>query len=449
MSNQFNGFMDIPSEFDIDPKHNLVNVTIEHFATLKEIYGYIYYPTQISKLTEYAGRMCYNSHDKINETSDIGFNRRTMKSVHLSVEAHGFIGLVIHPFGTNKKAYYEELKSHLFEYSKLMNVYAGEGYNTIEIHFNIRSLIDYIINIWKKKPKLNGYETTFFTLFATICMRLPVLEPLLSFISEYVEKEKYMEQEIESVIWYSDITVISYNEKGDTQVNHYVGKEAIPVPEVKPYELYTGLQGIDISILNVTMNPHYIPGYHMYEDASVLPSPNDPVMGSVTFKVTIPRIVSQQEVRHWESIFTDEMVLELGAISQKSQRYVNEGNMECYFRPSTDTKKKYQVEVDGYLVQLSIEDFIELDKVMYRNMVEDGYPKEEARNLLLNGVYSDIIITKEFKALPHYFAERTARGAQAEIRAYATALMEFMENLNIKEGLFTPSKYNAELSGIK
>ena len=86
---------------------------------------------------------------------------------------------------------------------------------------------------------------------------------------------------------------------------------------------------------------------------------------------------------------------------------------------------------------------------MYGNLLEDGYKKEEARDILPNGTWTEVIITKEFRALPHYFAERTAPGAQLEIRAYAKPLMDFMESLEIKEGVFKPSKYNANLSTIQ
>lgn len=443
-----------------------INETIQYFSVGSNISGHIWYPNQMSKLTEYAGRICYNSHDKITDTSDIGFNKRTMKSVHLSVEAHGYIGVEIF-IEENYDTIYRELCAHIFNHCKLMNVY-GRAYHqnkvlgmdgriyeadldsgTIKLHFNIRMLIDYLMNVKnnpKRETEIEAYTFQFTALMISITEQIPMLNPLYNLMKGYLDVMTPVDTIIkEQIVWSDENTIVRYDHNGDCVVYH---ENILPGP-IMPFALDTGINGVEIDILNVSMSPDWLPGYHFFNTGNPSMSFEDPVMGSVTFHLKVDRTVSHQELRHWESIFTDESVLELHAASQKSQRYVNESNFECYVRENVDRKKKYLVKVGESTIELSIDDLVSVDAQMYGHLIQDGYKKEEARNILPTGAYTDIIITKEFRALPHYFAERTAPGAQLEIRSYATALMNFMKSLNLKEGIFEPSKYNVELSEIE
>lgn len=134
-------------------------------------------------------------------------------------------------------------------------------------------------------------------------------------------------------------------------------------------------------------------------------------LNSVSYVIRMPRIVTQQESRH-----------RINSISQRSQRYVDEVSKDCefYCPPSIDPDKKYG--------DYTYEEFMELTKVMYKNLRDAGVKKEDARNVLPGGIYSTMVVTKPLYTLPHYFHERCDNAAQAEIRLPAIALRDYLNN---------------------
>ena len=140
-------------------------------------------------------------------------------------------------------------------------------------------------------------------------------------------------------------------------------------------------------------------------------------MGRISYRVKIPRIISQQDTRH-----------RIGAISQQSQRYVNAANAEFYYPVPKDT----QVVYGGN--SMSIGDFYYLTICAYDNMLDQGSKKEAARFLLPGGIMTEYVMTKPFYTLPHYFYERTSPAAQMEIRSIAVALQNYVdENIVSKD----------------
>lgn len=437
-------------------KLSTINETIEHFSWTNIAKGYIWYPTQLAKLTEYAGRKCYNSNDKIGENTDIAFNKRTMKSVHLSVLAHGYIGVSLEfdPNVPNFDDMVTFFKDEIYTNAKLINFYHDRNTRIIDIHMNIRSIIDLLNNV-KKDLYSDGIKKVYplTTIVLHIIQRIPMLNSLYDLLGEEIlSYSDYIKEDFESIKWLDfktykkyedDENLITYllnpDNNGDSEVNSPI----VPLP------IETPIKGIELNILNVSIHPHWLP-FVDPNDESKLYKHTENIFGSVTFHIKIPRIISQQELRHWESNFTDELMFELSSVSQMSQRYVNSENMECYTRANIDRDKKYTLDMGkGVMIYGSVNDLLTIISKMYGALIDDGYMKEEARDILPNGTFTEVIITKEFRALPHYFAERTAPSAQMEIRAYATPLMEYMQSLNIKEGLFNPSKYNTNLNDIK
>lgn len=438
-------------------KLQVIDQITEYFSYGTAYSGYIWYPKNLSKITEYAGRKCYNSNDKIGEDTDISFNKRTMKSVHLSVLAHGFIGikLMVHEsvYGTFDDTV-QFIKQEVFDHAKLMNVRADLEYHEIDIHFNIRSMIDLLNGVSKDliENKVRMHDVYILTpLLLAIANSMEFLKPLYDLVSETILGDELIKGDFNNITWRNKKINSSYTDEGAFVATTAIGEIANGSYKLEPYSVETPINGIELNILNVSIEPQWLPkskGYvigHPYPAKQV----SEEVLGSVTFHIRIPRIVSQQELRHWESVFTDELMFELSAVSQMSQRYVNEENMECYTRDTINRKKEYPVKIGNVEFMLTVDDLIEIDRQMYGNLLKDGFKKEEARDILPNGTWTEVIITKEFRALPHYFAERTAPGAQLEIRAYASPLMDFMKSLEVKEDAFKPSKYNANLAEIK
>lgn len=145
-------------------------------------------------------------------------------------------------------------------------------------------------------------------------------------------------------------------------------------------------------------------------------------LGSVTFEVTLPRVVTQQECRH-----------RVNSISQMSQRYINEGigdKQNSFYEPSNvDCDKSYEVEIDGMELSLSYNFFNKLSKGLYKALENDGVKNETARFVLTNAIYSTMVVTKPYYTLDHYFKERTSSAAQYEIRLPAIVLKEYLNSM--------------------
>ena len=139
-------------------------------------------------------------------------------------------------------------------------------------------------------------------------------------------------------------------------------------------------------------------------------------LNSVSYVIRMPRIVTQQESRH-----------RINSISQRSQRYVDEVSKDCefYCPPSIDPAKRYG--------DYTYEEFMDLAKVMYKNLRDTGVKKEDARNVLPGGIYSTMVVTKPLYTLPHYFHERCDNAAQAEIRLPAIALRDYLNNYFVRK----------------
>ena len=143
-------------------------------------------------------------------------------------------------------------------------------------------------------------------------------------------------------------------------------------------------------------------------------------LGSVTYEITMPRVVTQQEARH-----------RINSISQMSQRYICEKNGSGHENPiyepyNVEVDKVYRVKHRGRKIDVSYNSFNELSRNLYTALNEDGVPNETARFVLTNAVYSTMVVTKPYHTLPHYFKERTSKAAQYEIRLPAIALRSYI-----------------------
>lgn len=117
----------------------------------------------------------------------------------------------------------------------------------------------------------------------------------------------------------------------------------------------------------------------------------------------VSRALSHQLVRH-----------RIASYSQKSQRYVKEGQFEYIVPPSISGNTTNSV---------IFEDFMEYCQQTYDYLIENGVPAEDARFVLPNACETKLITTMNIRALLHFFDERCCNRAQWEIRQMADEML--------------------------
>ena len=118
----------------------------------------------------------------------------------------------------------------------------------------------------------------------------------------------------------------------------------------------------------------------------------------------VSRALSHQLVRH-----------RIASYSQKSQRYVKEGQFE-YIVPPTITEN--QADINVY------ESFMRHCQEAYDYFIRNGIPSEDARFVLPNACETKIIMTMNIRSLLHFFEERCCNRAQWEIRQMANMMLD-------------------------
>lgn len=126
---------------------------------------------------------------------------------------------------------------------------------------------------------------------------------------------------------------------------------------------------------------------------------------SFTFGVEgISRAASHQLVRH-----------RLASYSQKSQRYVEEGEPFPFITPpSIAGREEEAVEFNLIMGDLHR---------LYRRLIGAGVPAEDARYVFPNAAETKIVVTMNARELRHFFNLRLCLRAQWEIRALAEAML--------------------------
>ena len=132
----------------------------------------------------------------------------------------------------------------------------------------------------------------------------------------------------------------------------------------------------------------------------------------------VSRSLSHQLVRH-----------RIASYSQKSQRYVKEGQFE-YITPKS-------IEEDDLLFK----EYVGLMKNIqefYNLAIKHDVPAEDARYALPNATETKLVVTMNVRSLLHFFEERCCNRAQWEIRRMANLMLDICKevapNLFLKAG---------------
>ena len=127
---------------------------------------------------------------------------------------------------------------------------------------------------------------------------------------------------------------------------------------------------------------------------------------SFTFGVDgLSRVASHQLVRH-----------RMASFSQQSQRYVKmSADPEAVIIPPSVSKNPEALAIFTETVRQSQE--------AYRQLVEAGIPKEDARFILPHGHATRLVLTMNARELHHFFSLRLCRRAQWEIHELARRML--------------------------
>ncbi len=143
--------------------------------------------------------------------------------------------------------------------------------------------------------------------------------------------------------------------------------------------------------------------------------------------------------------FTHELVRHrLASFTQESTRYVDESDFNAIIPPTKDKDKKLvEIELPNKeKIKVSFQDWADLNEQMYRGLRKEGWPCEDARQILPIGIKSQIVITANFREWRHIFKLRTNPRAHWEIRGVMTNLLKevkkiipiVFEDIQIKNG---------------
>ncbi|MGL5752323.1 MAG: FAD-dependent thymidylate synthase, partial [Paraclostridium sp.] len=138
---------------------------------------------------------------------------------------------------------------------------------------------------------------------------------------------------------------------------------------------------------------------------------------TIHFK-SVSRIISQQLTRH------------RAGITQLSQRYVSNENMEFIspsnFKEDLDKDKKYMIFIqtdketqEGTGVFMTLQELGDTVSSIYPQLVRQGLKKEDARAFSPNNIRTELYMTFTLRNLFKFLELRTHKAAQAEIRLLA------------------------------
>lgn len=131
--------------------------------------------------------------------------------------------------------------------------------------------------------------------------------------------------------------------------------------------------------------------------------------GSLTFKVRTNRAIANEIVRH-----------RLASYSQESTRYVKYDDIE--FIPWIDPrglKINHLYELENLYADIEF---------LYKNLIENNFKPEDARDILPNATATTLVMTMNFRELRHFLKLRLDKAAHPQIRELAGMILEILKD---------------------
>lgn len=419
-----------------------------HFYGKKDNYSVLLLASDgMLRTIEFASRCCYNANDKTTPDSYKKYIEARIKSGHESVIEHGMMSAIVdlsNIHATDAYAAESFIQSILTASNSLLHYVSETGWN----YHNLSGTILCIsgnMKMWRDFIKYIYYNKVLYPQGVVREEKIGVLSFLIYSIvySDMAQFDGLFTSDIKGIGNVSSIfNKYTYNSLEDNTISfEYSGKTTKDFPLVDLTKCDTVYQSkastkvdeyglsVDISeepdveymkIINMdNMFFHLIGNRFVPDYMSVFVGGHTLDVNSVTMFIQMPRIVTQQESRH-----------RINSISQRSQRYVDEGNASdtgFYVPDSIDPNKIYEFEINGKdNFTLTYSEVNQLLLSFYNALRKDGVNKEDARLILPGGINSKMIVTKPFHTLPHYFKERCSEAAQKEIRLPAIGLKNYL-----------------------
>lgn len=148
------------------------------------------------------------------------------------------------------------------------------------------------------------------------------------------------------------------------------------------------------------------------------------------FHCKVPEFVARQWYKHVVGITYSEMPVVDHAWNEVSLRYVDASEFDFYspagFRKQSEDNKQASTDetvedpTGGLQEAYKLHNRAAFD--LYKQLVDQGVAKEQARAVLPLSIYTEFYWTASLQAVANFIKLRTHAGAQFEIRAYANAL---------------------------
>lgn len=337
--------------------------------------AYMIYATKgAGGIAEYAGRVCYNSFDRITATSYEKFVTGIVKSGHESVIEHSnLIFIIPKPNNPQERHLVEKNMLEILMYNGLL--VADELWPFYILSGNIRMFKD----LYRKFMDIKKYKTG---------KKNEIIEDIL------------MEMYLLPQAFFSDFILNDY-----MQAEKFVRCNNLPATNGALQIQSTESSSVDIlnqdkmSDLKYSyLDPRTHKGTSLYMPKSIMERHL-----RTTFIMRMPRYTSHQLVRH-----------RLASYSQASQRYITEKNFEYSLPHAT------QVDVTDDITK-----FMETEKAMYKKLMDVYNLKaEDARCVLSNNIMTSVVMTMTGAEIEHFIEMRTSPRAQEYIREYIAKPMQ-------------------------
>lgn len=146
----------------------------------------------------------------------------------------------------------------------------------------------------------------------------------------------------------------------------------------------------------------------------------------LTFKIKAPIFVFRQWMRHRSWSYNE--------YSGRYSEMIQDGYIPKTFHKQSDTNHQgsgedYEKSESDAIRGDFADTFFQLNGT-YENFINDGMAKEQARMILPVSQYSMMFGTVNLRNLFHFLELRLDAHAQYEIRVYAEAIMEMLENID-------------------
>jgi thymidylate synthase (FAD) len=118
----------------------------------------------------------------------------------------------------------------------------------------------------------------------------------------------------------------------------------------------------------------------------------------------------------------------IASFTQESTRYVDEKEFRVIAPPNKNLEERIvEIKIPGaelMPVKLSFKDFVDINEQMYKGLRTAGWVPQDARQILPNGIKSQIVVTANLREWRHIFKMRCAVDAHWEIREVMVKLLK-------------------------